>query len=231
MLVCEKRNIGFIHIPATGGTTLASYLLPLGFKYNSPSSKKVSTLQRHNKACEVTHVDCKKFAVVRNPYDREISMYHHTKKYYDFYLDTNNWRRFESDEGFKAILKEYFAAGGEIEQAPGEGYMHLIDVSSFDSWIKSKYVDNNLEGYHMVDRNDSQLSYITVEGEIVCDIIHYENLNNEYNNFAKQHGLVLDIFKQTKLNSNIRNETYWNDELLEIVRPYLEKDCEMLVYW
>ena len=198
MLVCEKRNLGFIHIPATAGTTLESYLLSLGFQYNKPSNNEVSMLQRHNKAFEVTHVDVKKFCIVRNPYNREISMYEHVKRNIDLY------RKHIPD---------------------------TIRVNNFDSWIRSKYLDSDCPNHHMVDKNDSMLSYITVNGEIVCDIIRYEYLNEENNEFAKNNNLPLDVFKHTRLNSNKKTHMYWSKALINIAAPYYREDCDKLVYW
>ena len=106
-----------------------------------------------------------------------------------------------------------------------------IRVNNFDSWVRSKYLDSDCPNYHMVDKNDNMLSYITVNGEIVCDIIRYEYLNEEYNEFAKNNNLPLDIFKHTRLNSNKKTHMYWSKALINIAAPYYREDCDKLVYW
>jgi hypothetical protein len=73
-----RSKLLFIHIPKTGGTSIAKYLLESGLdKWNRDFNYKhhdpLILLEKNN----LIDIDTFKFSVVRNPYTRTYSYYHH----------------------------------------------------------------------------------------------------------------------------------------------------------
>lgn len=87
MIVSQKKNFVFIHIPKTGGTSVKAVLQKYGtvsvykeYKYRKPQTNK--NLSKHAKACVIKdNIDsalwdsCFRFGVVRNPWDWFVSVY------------------------------------------------------------------------------------------------------------------------------------------------------------
>ena len=75
MLYDKEKKLLFIHIPKNGGNTVAT---ATDFKYNTHLGKhaQISEIELEHKLDEYY-----KFAVVRNPWDRVVSMYYYFKKF------------------------------------------------------------------------------------------------------------------------------------------------------
>lgn len=182
-LVCDKRNLAFVHIPGTSGSNLAYHLERVGF-YRIEDTV-------HLLASEIPD-HYTKFTIIRNPWDREITSYHHIK---------NNVQ----------------------EHLINTLYINKFDSSTFENFIKSKYIEcKTIRNRYMTSSLSTLSYYINTE----CRVLRYENLKQDYSKLAEEYDLPTDALK-TRINNNPRTEkTYWTEELKEIVLPFIQKDLE-----
>lgn len=193
-LVCDKRNLAFVHIPGTSGTNLAYHLERIGF-YPLPRTGRLTSKQ-HLLASEIPD-NYNKFAIIRDPWDREITSYHYVKKNIEQYKHITNL----------------------INTA----YMDMFDCSTFENYIRSKYIKfKDVRSRYMTSSICTLSYYIDTE----CRVLRYENLEQDYSKLAEEYDLPTDALK-TRINNNPRTEeTYWTEELKEIVLPFIQKDLE-----
>jgi len=80
-MIDHKRKLLFVHIARTGGTSVESVLVGKDWWFIEPSTKHISANQARQYYGEEIWKNYKKFSIVRNPWDRVISMWA-TKKWH-----------------------------------------------------------------------------------------------------------------------------------------------------
>jgi hypothetical protein len=114
-------NILFLHIPKTAGTSIqhaiqTKYGYPKWMRYHSRLS---STLE----ICKMySYIPDYSFTVVRDPYDRLVSLFTHTKKQY-------------KEDPISFFLNE---SSGNKNNPNYEAYLEFMKTD-FNSWIKSTF--------------------------------------------------------------------------------------------
>jgi hypothetical protein len=94
-MIDHTRQLLFIHIARTGGTSIEGALVGSDWWFIEPTTKHLSASQARNQYGEPTWNSYTKFSVVRNPWDRVVSMWatgwwhadgtgHHTEILRDF---------------------------------------------------------------------------------------------------------------------------------------------------
>jgi hypothetical protein len=112
MIVSEKLGVIFVHIPRTGGWSIAYQLSKMAENDQdySPTSRPESSyypgLFRHASAAQIKEaIDpelwarCFKFAFVRNPWDRLASIYAYKKKHHGVEASFADWLASYGGEG------------------------------------------------------------------------------------------------------------------------------------
>ena len=190
MIINEYKTI-FIHIPKNAGTSIKEYF---GYDLTSKEKFKHSTVNEIKKEYPNLYNSYKKFAIVRNPYDRMISWYAYLSGFR--YNNELAWKLFNDD--FKNLYYNNFK--DFIEYPNNKKWTNarkklLIDAKWGDKWR----LDLLKPQVHWIDKT--------------VVILKYENLQKELNNFFKK-----------EINLPIKNKTirenylkYYDQKSLNIV--------------
>ncbi|MGD8709964.1 MAG: sulfotransferase family 2 domain-containing protein [Ectothiorhodospiraceae bacterium] len=172
MLISYKHRFLFVHIAKTGGTSIRTALRPYrwGWPYTLPLTlcslvsqmthpKHILGIKfpRHAKAIAAREMlpgdfydSLFKFTVVRNPWDLQVSSYHHLKREHP--------RTMAGIDTFDAFLRRKFD--------PEREYDYLLDISQE---LQSEYV-TDLQGNLIVDRV-ARYENLTEDFREICEHI------------------------------------------------------------
>jgi len=232
----------YIHIPKTGGTSFKKAFNPFinktiiteqsnviknseNFAYNDLlvlNFKKSDALRKKEILGSEIWNKVFKFTIVRNPWDRYVSNWKWlTRKERLFPAkgwSARGWKGSDGEITFQDFVKQMEPCYLNLEKL--HGYQH-------DKW----HIRNQIE--HIVDQN----------GNIIVDHVgRFENLENEYKLICKKIGfedIELPYLNHTGHYSGevkthnpkkIHYSTYYNDELVEIVRERCRDDIERFDY-
>ena len=198
-MIIDKEKIIFIHIPKNAGSSIKKYLIGENEFNKLKESWKHKTIYDIKKEFPKKYFSYKKFAVVRNPYDRAVSWFAYLKRYrlsndllntYQYNSKTNSY---EVVETIKAPIKE------------------------FRNWILDPYADFN-EAALKLNLLKNQCEWIDES----VTILKYENINEELSNFFNKK------IKLPKINDTSRFNTidYYDKESLNIVYNRYKKDFQ-----
>lgn len=199
MPVCFEKKYIFIHIPKTGGTTIASRLkIPSGMHAFSRSKLRISVEEcfytdDHIPAWILKKIkpnefgEYYKFSFVRNPYDRAISEFFW---FISDKLEKVNNVEIENEKNIKNWLLNKKPLNEEVLK------------SYFDKWIKTYFNKKNF------DRKLSQKSYLFNKEKtkmLVDDVYKFEDFESEFErlckkiNFSKSPNSILSVSKDSKI--------------------------------
>ena len=241
-----NKELYFIHIPKTAGTSIAHIFyehlnINIGYAYYRYLNKhiehnknKILNKKYHNnkviKKITSWHLPFsffnnkyqndiiskyKMFAVVRNPYSRVISTYTFWIKYY---YSKNN----------KNFLPKYFNEifdSLEINKINLNNFIHKVLDNP-----KYKY---SLDGHlipmyyytHIFENNNYNL---------ICKILKYENINEEFNNYIKYNKINLpnDIILSMHKNksSSELNKEHLDEKSIKLIQKFYKKDFYLFGY-
>jgi len=101
----------------------------------------------------------------------------------------------------------------------------------FKEWVKRTYGKKDSFYYDKPRMFMPQIEWITDEnGKVLVDeIIHFENLGNEFNALLKKLGKNTTLPHEKKSNRKNYHE-YYDAETIEIVRDWFKKDIEIFGY-
>ena len=203
MLVSEQYETTFVHIPKTGGTSLASALLSQGEAFNrlperierhqnyvkNPSEWTIKHSRMHELDEKYQNFFC--FAFVRNPWDLMVSCFswwtQNTK------LQTRKeYGRDIKEKGFKAFIK------------------------SNSSCLNECYHDNQGQSYWLNDNIDF--------------IGRYENLQQDFNTVCDKIWIQRQTLPHINKTNHKHYSEYYDDESREIVAKNYARDIERFGY-
>ena len=202
-MIIDKEKLIFIHIPKNAGSSTKKYLIGES-KFNKlKESWKHKTIYDIKKEYPEKYFSYKKFAIIRNPYDRVISWFAYLKRYR---LDNDLLNTYQYDSktnSYKVI---------ETIKAP---------VEEFKNWILDPYADFN-EAAIKLNLLKNQCEWIDES----VTILKYENLNNELSKFL---GKKIEL---PKINNTSRFSVmdYYDEKSLDIVYDRYKQDFEKFNY-
>jgi len=208
-MIIKNKNILFVHIPKTGGQSIAKFFYEeLGYTWNPKNKNKeeflfLTNYDRHLPGPEVlVHMTAReyvdlgyvseynynlffKFSVVRNPYDKFLSAFKFNKVYEKYSIDefVDNF----PDDTLTDLYRHF---------APQSFYI-------FDH-------DNN----YLVDK-----------------ILYFENLNEDFEKYIKTpFNLKNNLSKVNKTKYKKKNKISLTKKAIEFINNYYEKDFLNLRY-
>ena len=180
-IVSRSNNYIFFHIPKCGGTSISEIL---------PNKEKVKLIQH-------THLDytstkftfeknnelnffnnSKKFAIVRNPFDRVISLYCYIKQHTDHHLHNR-------------LINHDFTQFCYFLRNVGDDsitscYEHLCDDNVF--------IDDSMKIYKLEEINNNIEEISDIIGEKINEIPHINKSDFFYKTTIESDLLIKDIF-------------------------------------
>jgi hypothetical protein len=200
-MIIDKEKLIFVHIPKNAGSAIKRLFFE---KDELETPFKHKTIHEIKKENPKEYDSYKKFAIVRNPYDRTVSWYAYQRKYR---LDTELTDYNDNLHTYQYINGEYKII--DTAKAP---------IDAFKSWI-------TLDHYEL--QKDDHLfkqQYAWVDETVV--ILKYENLNKELNDFL---GKKIEL---SPVNETSRYDTldYYDKESLDIIYNKYKEDFEKFNY-
>jgi chondroitin 4-sulfotransferase 11 len=202
-MIIEKYKTIFVHIPKNAGTSIRRYFGNFSTYHETIYDFKDVFPDEYN--------SYKKFAIVRNPYDRMVSWFFYLQK------QAKEWVRFIDPENemnlARSLDKEVF---------------NEIFTDSFIKWVIDpfKYSDTKRQ---LPEDSNYDLRLTKMQHEWVDDtvtILKYENLNEEINEFFGEE-IDLPIINKSTHTSYL---SYYNKHALDIVYERYKEDFEKFNY-
>lgn len=183
MIINNKKQVLFLHVPKTGGSSIKELLLT----QKSNDNKFEMWHSCHPKLFRlVEEIDFNKyfkFCVVRNPYDRFISIYKH-QCFIPRIFKTQKNKKIKFNE-IPLFLKEFTILKYNNIQI-NEGYNNEIDINLMTATPNYKLFCKYLEYFFTLSHKQKktiikkQSTFICLDKKIAMDhIIKFENLEND----------------------------------------------------
>lgn len=185
----ESKNIIFVHVPKTGGTSIAEWLTT---NCNGKKGRRV-----HHPLSELKkefNKDAFSFTVVRNPWDRLLSYYVYIKK------TTEN----RLNDALLGKLKK----SNKLKKTPAylSETLELLN-KGFEYFIKNDWVWT---------RTNMSISHQTDIAEGVDLILKFENLTEDFKKIQTIMNCYLPLpYKNITTHSHY--STYYNQEMIDII--------------
>jgi hypothetical protein len=209
----ESVNLLFIHIPKTGGSSIEIYLSQ---KYNIP----------FNNSSLITHYDlqnCKEiftdphFCLLRN-----VSMQHFT--YQNIYNHQHFFKvNFNNLTIISIVRNPYTRIISDLF------HFNYITINSSKE-IVFKMINQYLYNYFLDNHNLPQYLFLIDDDEKIIEnliILKTESLNEDMQKLGFQD---FDLTLNTNENSGINYFDYLNQDSIQIINKYYEKDFEYFGY-
>jgi len=196
-MVSEKNKLIYVHISKTAGTSMHRYLKEIGdIKHDTShrTLKKILDL-------DPKYQNYRKFSIVRNPWDRILSLYtyHKSRKARDFLLHRNN---LEFNNWIKIIYKPE--------------YKHLT------------HHNLNVQLIHLGNQYDWLTDH---GNKICMDfILRFENINKDFDEFTEKFNLPKQKFPHRNQSKHKHYTEIYNNESIDIVSKFCKKDIEYFKY-
>ena len=177
-----------------------------------------------------------KFSIVRNPFERMVSLYSFRKKQGDLYIHAN---LFDSDVGPDGETWDFnrWIKSPEMKGTTNEGLKRMCSDSYFNSYwaYKSKdrgYLGRNYLRSHLEYLN--QVDFLTnplTGGRLMTDtILRQENLKEEWDIMFKKLGYTPPKLPQRNKSEHKHYSHYYDDESVWLVSKIFNKDLKFFGY-
>ena len=194
-------NLTFIHLPRTGGTSIGHWL------YQNSSDANLAKLDHVHKrySDQVASKDTTTFAVVRNPWDRMVSLCYFMEGWLKKREDRPQW------QNLRTQLKKY------------------ADFKSFIKDIK------NLDPIDYTHNPDVNFNFSLIQQQTwwldgpVTHVLRFEKLEEDFKIIQNITNCYLPLPKEnTSVHADYR--TYYDDESRELVATWFADDIKQLGY-
>lgn len=216
------KNFVFVHNPKTGGETIQT-LLKIRKSHDYPYFFKKSIKKKYS------------FTFVRHPVSRMVSWYNHLLKHLYVHEIENNVLNAKS-QCYNLLTK------GNIKMGP-EKHRILAENNDINNWIKIMLT--NVDEYVLEDKKHNQddvVEYgplslqhkyvfdVDCKTQLVTDVFRFENYEEELKRLLKKLDKEHLIPEIHKTNHSKKKSEKLNDESLQLIYNYFQKDFELFDY-
>ena len=207
-MIIDKHKTIFVHIPKNAGTSIKAFFECKEFynKHRTIEQIKTENIEAYN--------SYKKFAIIRNPYDRMVSWYFYLKRAMDIEQTRGDYR-WSSGEYFPSNFLDWI-------KDPLKNYYTSWKLSDIRNSLHTDIEVNDIGIRDGVPLLSSQCDWI----DSTVEILKYENLNKELNKFFKKE-INIPTVNKTEHKKYLK---YYNEESLDIVYNKYKKDFEKFNY-
>ena len=234
----HKYKLIFFHIPKNAGVSVRNTLKIDRKSHNFPFTNVSVALPIDVKAntLESIYNEYHKFTIVRNPYERMVSLYNFRKQGNDLY-DYANLK--ESSVGPDGKVWDFnrWIKSPEMKGTTSEGLKRMCSDSYFNSYwaYKSKdrgYLGRNYLRSHLEYLN--QVDFLTnplTGGRLMTDtILRQENLKEEWDKMFDKLGYESPKLPQRNKSEHKHYSHYYDDESVQLVSKIFNKDLKFFKY-
>ena len=196
-MIVDEHKVIFIHIPKNAGSTVKNLLV------GDDLFNKLKRPWRHRRHKDVNNKDYRKFAIVRNPYERMVSMYAYLNGFLtgNDLLNTYQWDN--KSESYKIA---------ETMKLNVDGFKEFVKDPTGEGWGDAWRLRLLNKQCYWVDKT--------------VTILKYENLEDELSEFF---GEKIDL---QIINKTIHDDfsVYYDEESLDIVYNRYKEDFKRFNY-
>ena len=239
----ESYKLIFFHIPKCAGVSVRR-AIGIDKSKNLFPHKNVSTALaidvRYSTDDEIYN-SYHKFSIVRNPFERMLSLYSFRKKQGDLYIHAN---LNDSDVGPDGKVWDFnrWIQSPEMKGTSEEGIARMCSDTYFQSYWhwKPKNNESYTRGYLGRNYLRSHLEYINqvdylsnplTGGRMMTDtIIRQENLKEEWDAMFKKLGHTPPILPQRNKSEHKHYSHYYDDDSVWLVEQMFNKDIQYFGY-
>jgi len=238
----HKYKLVFFHLPKNAGVSVRNTIGIDRKSHNFPFTNVSVALPIDVKAQTLDSIynDYHKFTIVRNPYERMVSLYNFRKQGNDLYDYANLKESSVGPDGKEWDFNRWILSP-KMKGTDENGQLRMLSDSYFHAYwyFKDKergYIGRNYLRTHMEFLN--QVDVLTnplIGGRLMPDtIIRQENLINEWNEMFKKLGYKAPSLKKDNSSKHTKKRThyshYYNDESYEFVTKLFNKDLKFFGY-
>tara|TARA_R100000008_G_C3527223_1_gene137244 strand:+ start:8 stop:754 length:747 start_codon:yes stop_codon:yes gene_type:complete len=238
----HKYKLVFFHIPKCAGVSVRRAIGIDKKSHNFPF-KNVSTglaIDVRAQTDDEIYNSYHKFSIVRNPYERMVSLYNFRKQGNDLYTYNDMPESPVGPDGKEWGFNKWILSP-EMKGTDEMGQRRMISMSYFNAYwyfkdkkmgyIGRNYLRTHLEFLNQVDI----LSNPFTGGRLMADtILRQENLEDEWNEMFKSLGYKAPNIKKHNTSKHTKKRThyshYYNDEAYEFVTKLFKKDLKFFGY-
>lgn len=207
----DNQEAMFIHVPKNAGVSIRSLLIKYGFKNYDALDKQFRTIRHPALANHMpiymlqsfpympVYIN-KSFMVVRNPWDRMVSLYNHRmRKLYTYYegKPRNNSKDI-------AVAKQGFVPW--LLTTPSLGDKVLTRMPQIN-WGKDQ--DGNY---------------------VIKDVLRYEKLSDHWSKLSNIYAWPVDVLLHINSSNTTDYRSVYNQEAIDHVAKYFAEDIELYSY-
>ena len=247
----HKYKLIFFHIPKCAGVSVRRAIGIDKTKHKFPHTNVSTALAIDVKYSTDDEIYNRyhKFTIIRNPFERMVSLYSFRKKQGDLYIHAN---LFDSDVGPDGKVWDFnrWIQSPEMKGTTNEGLTRMCSDSYFNSyWLYKKetkdldlsnqlrkwtpeylgrnYMRSHLEFLNQVDF----LSNPITGGRLLPDtILRQESLNDEWKAMFKKLGYKAPELPERNKSKHKHYSHYYNDESVQLVSKLFNKDLKFFGY-
>ena len=234
----HKYKLIFFHIPKCAGVSVRRAIGIDKSKHKFPHTNVSTALAidvRYSTNDDIYN-SYHKFSIIRNPFERMVSLYSFRKKQGDLYIHAN---LFDSDVGPDGKVWDFnrWIKSPEMKGTTDEGLDRMCSDVFFNSYwyYKSKdkgfmgrnYLRSHLEFLNQVDFLSNPLT----GGRLMTDtILRQESLNEEWDAMFKKLGHIAPKLPQRNKSEHKHYSHYYDDESVQLVSKIFNKDLKFFGY-
>ena len=234
----HKYKLIFFHIPKCAGVSVRRAIGIDKTKHKFPHTNVSTALAIDVKYSTDDEIYNRyhKFTIIRNPFERMVSLYSFRKKQGDLYVHAN---LFDSDVGPDGKVWDFnrWIQSPLMKGTTDEGLARMCSDVFFNSYwyYKSKdkgfmgrnYLRSHLEFLNQVDFLSNPLT----GGRLMTDtILRQESLNEEWDAMFKKLGHIAPKLPQRNKSEHKHYSHYYDDESVQLVSKIFNKDLKFFGY-